>query len=402
VTLPGAGALEGVGILDATLREGEQAPGVYFEPHVKAAIAGLLDDIGVEVIEAGHPVVDAEISRAVYSLSRRGFHARIAAHARACRGDVEAALASGAGFLGIFLCVSPERLRERGLTLAAALDQVTGAIILAKERQPGLIVRFTPEDAVRSPVADVATAAAAAAAAGADIISVADTTGCMIPGSRRSLYDWLSRFRDELQRRDARPRLAVHCHNDRGLALANALDGLRAGASLVDASVLGLGERAGIVDLAALLAVLAQDFPGSGRWRLEKVAELYRLVSHFSGVPIPAHFPVMGRNAFRHCAGVHSQAALRDPRHYQSLDPAPFGLSPEFSLDHMSGRAALQHALEGIAAGDLDRELFSAVLNQVKAVGRKGRTVGSDELGWIVAWERAQAEGRPALLTQSA
>jgi len=399
---PGAGALQGVGILDATLREGEQAPGVYFEPHVKVAIAGLLDEIGVEVIEAGHPFVDAEIARAVNVISCRGFQARIAAHARARREDVEAALRSGAGFLGIFLCASPGRLRERGLTPATALDQVTAAIALAKERRPGLIVRFTPEDAVRSPVGDAAAIAAEATAAGADIISVADTTGCMIPGGPRSLYDWLSHFRDELQRRNVRPRLAVHCHNDRGLALANALDGLRAGATLVDVSVLGLGERAGIVDLAALLAVLAQDFPGSGRWRLEKVAELYRLVSRFSGVPIPIHFPVMGRNAFRHCAGVHSQAALRDPRHYQSLDPAPFGLSPEFSLDHMSGRAALQHALEGIGAGDLDRELISAVLGRVKEVGRKGRTVGSDELGWIVAWEKAQAQGRPVLLTQSA
>jgi 2-isopropylmalate synthase len=279
---------------------------------------------------------------------------------------------------------------------------VTEAVALAKERNPGLIVRFTPEDAVRSPMADVAAAAAAAVAAGAGIISVADTTGCMIPGGPRSLYDWLSRFRDELQRRNARPRFAVHCHNDRGLALANALDGLRAGASLVDVSVLGLGERAGIVDLAALLAVLAQDFPGCGRWRLDKVAELYRLVSRFSGVPIPVHFPVMGRNAFRHCAGVHSQAALRDPHHYQSLDPEPFGLGPEFSLDHMSGRAALRHALENVAAGDLDRDLFSAVLRRVKEIGKKGRTVGSDELGWIVAWEKAQAQGRPALLTKSA
>lgn len=400
--LPEAGALESVGILDATLREGEQAPGVCFDPHVKAAIAGLLDEIGVEVIEAGHPFVDDEIARAVQSLSQRGFRARIAAHARARREDVEAALRSGAGFLGIFLCVSRERLSERGLTPAAALDQVTAAITLAKERRPGIIVRFTPEDAVRSPVGDVAAFAAEATAAGADMISVADTTGCMIPGGPRSLYGWLSRFRDELQRRNARPRLAVHCHNDRGLALANALDGLRAGASLVDVSVLGLGERAGIVDLAGMLAVLAQDFPGSGRWHLEKVAELYRLVSRFSGVPIPAHFPVMGGNAFRHCAGVHSQAALRDPRHYQSLDPAPFGLGPEFSLDHMSGRAALQHALDRIAAGDLDRELFSAVLRRVKEVGRKGRTVGGDELGWIVEWEKAQARRRPELLTQSA
>lgn len=132
------------------------------------------------------------------------------------------------------------------------------------------------------------------------------------------------------------------------------------------------------------------------------MADLYRLVSRFSGVPIPAHFPIVGSNAFRHCAGVHSQAVLRDPRHYQSLDPFAFGLQPDFSLDHMSGRAVLQHALESIAVGNLDRDLVSAVLRQVKAVGKKGRTVGSEELGWIVEWERAQAQRQPVLLTQSA
>jgi 2-isopropylmalate synthase len=219
----------------------------------------------------------------------------------------------------------------------------------------------------------------------------------MIPATARSLYDWLSRLRDELARRGALPRLAVHCHNDRGLALANALDGLRAGATLVDASVLGLGERAGIVDLATLLAVLSQDFPGSGSWRLERIAALYALVSRFAGATVPAHFPVMGRNAFRHCAGVHSQAALIDPGHYQSLDPAPFGLATEFSLDHMAGRAALRHALRQLGVDAPGGDLLDIVLARIKEIGRRGRTVGLEELGWIVAYERSRAgAGAPA------
>ena len=154
----------------------------------------------------------------------------------------------------------------------------------------------------------------------------------MIPGGSRSLYDWLCRFREELARRGAFPRFAVHCHNDRGLALANALDGMRAGATIIDASVLGWASVPASSIWPRLLAVLAQDFPGSGSWRLDQVAGLYDLVSGFSGVPVPAHFPVMGRNAFSHCAGVHSQAALHDPRLYQSLDPAPFCRTPEFVL----------------------------------------------------------------------
>ncbi|MCU0236201.1 MAG: 2-isopropylmalate synthase [Acidobacteria bacterium] len=391
-----------VAVLDATLREGEQAPGVCFAPHVKMAICELLDEIGVDIIEAGHPVVSDEIRRGIGVLARRGFRACIGAHARALRHDVEAGVDSGAGFLGIFLCLSPERLRDRGVTLPAALECAAESIALAKERQPGLIVRFTPEDGVRSPLADVVEAARVAVGAGADIISVADTTGSMVPGGDRSLYDWVSRFRERLAGQGSFPRIAVHCHNDRGLALANALDALRAGASIIDASVLGLGERAGIVDLASLLAVLSQDLPGSGSWRLDKLAELYRLVSHYSGVDVPVHFPVMGRNAFSHCAGVHSQAALRDPRHYQSLDPRPFGLRPELILDHMTGRTALQHALERIGVSGIDGELLSLVLERVKETGQKGRVVTLEELRWIIDYEKRSPPGLPARMTRTA
>ena len=402
MTRYGGGPRGRVTILDATLREGEQAPGVCFAPHVRMAICELLDEIGVDVIEAGHPVVNDEIRRSIGMLANRGFRACIGAHARALKEDVAAALECGVGFLGIFFCVARERLREKGLTPGNAADRVAEVVSWAKAQCPELIVRFTPEDAVRSSLENVAAVAADAVAAGADIISIADTTGFMIPGSSRNLYDWVCRLRTELARRGAEPRIAVHCHNDRGLALANALDAMRAGASIIDSSVLGLGERAGIVDLASLLAVLSQDFPGSGSWRLDKLAELYRLVSRYSGVEVPVHFPVMGRNAFSHCAGVHSQAALRDPRHYQSLDPRLFGLRPELVLDHMTGRAALQHALERIGAGGMDGELLSLVLGRVKETGQKGRVVTLEELRWIIDYEKQSPAGMPAPLTRTA
>jgi len=149
-----------------------------------------------------------------------------------------------------------------------------------------LLIRYTPEDTVRSQFENVIQAAAAAVEAGADIISVADTTGYMVPGTSRSMYDYISRLIEELDKRDLHPKIAVHCHNDRGLALANALDAYRAGASIIDAAALGLGERAGIVDLAQLLAVLTIDY-NENRWNLSKLVELYDLVSKHSGIPIP-------------------------------------------------------------------------------------------------------------------
>ncbi len=371
-------------ILDSTLREGEQTPGVCFDIHIKMAIAELLAEIGVDIIEAGHPAVTEEIHQAVRMIAGRGLGPLVGAHARSLEADVEMALACGVGFLGIFYCVSEERLADRSTDLGEAVARIVAVVRMAKSRNPELIVRYTPEDAVRSPFANVVAAAAAACEAGADVISIADTTGHMIPGTARSLYDYVARLRDELGSRGLAPQIAVHCHNDRGLALANALDAMRAGANIIDASVLGLGERAGIVDLGTLLAVLAADFGFEGRWQLHRLPELYRLVSQYARVPVPVNLPVTGRNAFTHCAGVHTQAAIRNPLHYQSLDPALVGRQPEIALDHMAGMAALRFSLARIGYDKMPDALARLVLARVKEVGASGRTVELEELRYIV------------------
>lgn len=376
-----------VAILDSTLREGEQTPGVYFPSHAKLAIAEQLDAVGVGYIEAGHPLVGPSIEEAVRALAARPFNARIGAHARSLREDVDKALECGVDFLGIFYCVSRERLDgvfKR--SLADAIEQITGAIRYAKEQKPDLVVRYTPEDTVRSRFEDVLEAAAAAVEAGADVISTADTTGCMVPRTR-SLYEFISRLREGLDARGARPLLAVHCHNDRGLALANALDAFAAGVDIIDATVLGLGERAGLVDLAQLACVLHADF-GETSWDLKRLPALYETVSRYSGVPIPKGFPIVGENAFTHCAGVHTHAATKNAVHYQSLDPALVGREMLVSLDHMSGLSSVQYALEKIGFPDLERDLVGRILEQVKRVGEVGRTVAKSELHDIVQWCR--------------
>ncbi|HBP20818.1 MAG TPA: hypothetical protein DEA08_23885 [Planctomycetes bacterium] len=199
-----------------------------------------------------------------------------------------------------------------------------------------------------------------------------------------------TRLREALAARGAEPLLAVHCHDDRGLALANALEAYRAGVDLVDATVLGIGERAGLVDLAQLAVVLTTDF-GETSWQLDALPELYRTVSTYSGVPIPRGFPIVGENAFTHCAGVHTHAATRNAVHYQSLDPALVGREMKVSLDHMSGLSSVQYALAKIGAEDAaeDAELSAAVLAEVKRVGEVGRTVLHQELLDILAFCRA-------------
>ncbi len=373
-----------VRILDTTLREGEQTPGVCFDNHIKLAIADMLDHVGVDIIETGHPVVTAEIEHSVRQIASRGLAPLIGAHARSLRRDIDVALNCGVGFLGIFYCVSNDRLQHHQTTLPRVIEKITEMVAYARSGNPRLRIRYTPEDTVRSEWENVVEAASEAVRAGADIISVADTTGYMIPGTKRSMYDYVSRLRDDLAVRSAFPQIAVHCHNDRGLALANALDGYRAGAEIIDATVLGLGERAGLVDLATLLAVLQSDFNEGQHWNLRELPRLYDTVSRYAGMEIPPLMPLSGKNVFTHCAGIHTQAALKNPLHYQSLDPGIIGREAEIALDHMSGNAAVLFALEKIGRGGLSPEHTERVIGKVKETGRMGRVVNQDELRHIV------------------
>jgi 2-isopropylmalate synthase len=373
-----------VWILDSTLREGEQTPGVYFDKHIKLAIANLLEEIGVDIIEAGHPMVTPEIHEAVKSIAQKGYKAIVGAHSRSMQSDVDLALECGVGFIGIFYCVSDERLNTVfKKDLDTAIKLITDIIKYAKNQNPNLLIRYTPEDTVRSQFENVVKASSAAIEAGADIISVADTTGYMVPGTKRSMYDYISRLIEELDNRNLHPKIAAHCHNDRGLALANALDAYRAGANIIDATTLSLGERAGIVDLAQLLTVLKIDY-GINKWNLNKIVELYDLVSKHSHIPIPSNYPITGKNAFTHCAGVHTHAASINPMHYESLNPEIFGRERTFSLDHMSGIASLRYALKLIVEDGLDDAHQQDVLKEVKSVGQRGRTVDLAELKHIV------------------
>ncbi len=371
-------------VLDATLREGEQTPGVHFDNHIKLRIAELLDAIGVDIIEAGHPIVTENIRKSVKTIAGRGLNATVGAHSRLIKGDIDQAIDCGVKFIGVFYCVSDNRLSD---VFKKDMDEVSDRIFelvsYIKSKDPGIMVRYTPEDTVRSEYENVLSASLAACSAGVDIISIADTTGFMVPGTERSMSKLISRLKSDLKTKGFNPMIAAHCHNDRGLAFANALDAISGGAELIDASVLGIGERAGIVDLAQLLAVLYTNFDQK-QYDLKKLAELYNLVSVHSNIPIPVHYPIVGKNAFTHCAGVHTHAAAKNPMHYEDLNPELFGRQRHFSLDHMSGIASLKFALRILNINDLTPEEEFELLNHVKTIGEKGRVVEIDELPHLI------------------
>lgn len=380
-------------ILDTTLREGEQAPGVYFPPEQKARIASMLDEVGVDFIEVGNPMADPKIAEAVRTIAGMKLSATIGAHARCRIEDVDEALDCHAGLIGIFLSVADKRLRlDYGLSFSKAVDRIQEIVAYTKSQDPRVLVRYTPEDTVRSDFAHVLQASMAAVEAGADIISIADTTGYMTPVGPQNLGTYVAELKAALAERGLSPLLEVHCHNDRGLALANALQACAAGADIVDASVLGLGERCGIVDLAQLALNLSEMTDGPSPWRLRRLADLYTLVTESSGRFVPHNFPIVGKFAFTHYSGVHVRAVREDPSIYMSLDPALFGFEWGLALGTQSGRYSIELALEMIGRVDLahEKELVRDVLSEVKEAGCRGAPVEvlKDFLAIVWAAER--------------
>jgi 2-isopropylmalate synthase len=317
MTRPGA---RPVRLIDATLREGAQAPGVAFDVEASCAIASALARLGVDAVECGHPA-QSEAERArVRAVVDLGLSVPVLAHARAHARDVDAVKDSGAAWVGLFLGVNETSRRHRipGRTLEELLEVIAEAVRYA--RAAGLEVRFTVEDASRTPLDELVAAYRVAAEAGAGRLCVADTVGVLDPPGAAALVAAVGRALPGLP-------LEVHFHDDRGLALANALAAADAGATWVSCAVNGVGERCGIVDTAVLLANL--------QFRAQRtladpalLQETSGLVARAAGLAVHALHPVTGAHAFTHRARLHVLAMERDPASYSWTEPASLGRKP--------------------------------------------------------------------------
>ena len=341
-----------VELLDTTLREGEQTPNVSFTLEQKLEIARLLDEFGVEFIELGHPAVSPDVHQAVEGLARLETRAQKLVHARALPADIKEAARLGVPWVGIFFGTSALSLAHKfHIDRAEALRRIRDAVCCAKDLD--LQVRFTAEDATRTERDFLLQVAGVAQEAGADRFSIPDTVGTMNP---RVFGELVHQVSAEL----AIP-LHVHCHNDYGLATANALAGLEAGARLADVTVNGLGERSGITALAELALALKMLYQVQNPWKLELLPRLSRLVERASGVLLAENRPIVGLYAFTHKAGLHTRAVLQDPRTYEAFPPELVRRQRQITLSKYTGRAAVQARLQemGIEAqvGQLDQIL---------------------------------------------
>lgn len=346
-------------ILDSTLREGEQTPYVNFTLEEKVEIARLLDQVGVEMIEAGDPSVSPNVAKAIQRIAALGLKAEIVAHSAAIRSGIQKARDCGAQRVAIFYATSKIHLDSKlHKTPEQALDIIREHIAYA--RSLGLKVRYTPEDATRTDFEFLVTVCNAAIEAGADRISLADTLGIMQP---HTMAERVSALRARL----LPCKIDLHCHDDYGLALANAMAGIRAGADCVHTTVNGMGERTGIPDLAETI-VAFHNLEGVQKYNLAPLMELSAYLERVSGFFLAPNKPITGQNAFTHKSGVHTNGVLKDPRTYEPFDPALLGRERKIVIDKYTGKSAVAARLEeyGIEVSAAELEV---IVMRIKALG---------------------------------
>jgi isopropylmalate/homocitrate/citramalate synthase len=376
LTAPFDGRIEQpIELLDTTLREGEQAPGVVFSTDEKLEIARALDEVGVPWVSVGFPAVSAAERATCRRIVQAGFRFRTAALSRLLAADIDATVDAGIELVSLFLGGSDSHLFDKlHSTEAKALGMIEAAVRHAKDR--GAMVGFGVEDFSRTPLPRLLRMLQVACDAGADQLTFPDTLGVLTPTSAGRILALL---------RALFPcPLVLHFHNDLGLALANTLAGLEAGAQMAHVTVTGIGERTGNTCLEELAVVLKVKYGRDLGLRLEKLPELCALVHRFAGTQPPDHKPVTGRWCFTHESGIHVAGILANPECYQPYPPTLIGRHHEIVFGKHSGVHGVAHLAEraGLELSEAGRK---AVLERVKteAERRKGSVAEEEVLRWV-------------------
>ena len=340
--------MDTVRIFDTTLRDGEQSPGFSMNTGEKLRLARQLESLGVDVIEAGFPIASKGDFEAVRAVAGEVRNSTVAGLARARRPDIEALLGALDGAVRprvhVVLATSDLHLQHKlRISRAEALEAIGTMVEFARSRCPE--VEFSAEDASRSDPAFLAQAFSTAADAGATILNAPDTVGYTTPEEYGDLFRAL---RAQL---GDRPGLvwSAHCHNDLGLAVANSLAAVAAGARQVECTINGIGERAGnaaLEEIAVALAVRPDRYAATTRLRLNELYAVSRLLSEITRVPVPPNKAVVGANAFAHEAGIHQDGILKNPLTYQVISPESVGVPKHrLVIGKHSGRNALRSRL---------------------------------------------------------
>jgi len=369
-------------IFDTTLRDGEQSPGASIAPEKKIVIARQLAKLGVDVIEPGFPISSPGEFAAVQQISRELQNVEIAGFARAIRGDVDAAVKAtqDAARRRLHLFISSSDI-HLDFQLRKSREQVVQIAreMVAYGKQFVDEIEFSAMDSTRSGREFVIELVEAVIAEGATIINLPDTLGYALPEEMTELF--------RAVRREARGgdtvRYSAHCHNDLGLAVANSLAAIQGGATQIEVTVNGIGERAGNCSLEELVMAIETRKAALGAETNIDVGQIYetsRVVSRSMNFPIAYNKPIVGRNAFQHESGIHQDGLLKNRNTYEIMDPEAMGIPRSMIiLGKHSGRHALKHRLSEYSVSVTDEQL-QEVYDRFKEVADVQKIVSDAEL----------------------
>ncbi len=384
-----------VRIFDTTLRDGEQSPGVSLNLHEKLEIARQLARLGVDIIEAGFPIASPGEMAAVQAIAAEVRGPVICALARTRRGDIDAAAQAlrTAERARIHTFTSGSRVHLEHmlrLTEDQALEMAVDAVRYARKFTDD--VEFSAQDVARADPAFLVRLYAAAVDAGASTINVPDTVGYSTPGEFAGIVGFLRERAEDL---NPDVIVSVHTHDDLGLAVANALAGVAAGADQVECAVNGIGERAGncaLEEVAMALATRRDLYRRGTGIRTVELARTSRLVAALTGMAVPGNKAIVGANAFAHESGIHQDGVLKERSTYEIMRPEDVGLAgTRLVLGKHSGRHALRQRLEELGY-HLDEPAFRRTQERLKEMAARKQEVGDRELEAIVRSEAALGE----------
>ncbi|MDE0696166.1 MAG: 2-isopropylmalate synthase [Boseongicola sp.] len=360
-----------VEIHDATLRDGEQTPGVVFSIDDKIRIASKMDEIGVDRIEAGMPAVSPQDAEAIKEISKLGLKSRIYTFARALKADIDMALECGAHGVIIEVPIGyPKLVTQFGWTWEDVFKKSRDVINHAREQ--GLHAVYFPYDTTRARPEDLTSLCnAIMAESPPDAIGIVDTMGCATPEAVKYLVRWVKGM-------TGLP-IEIHTHNDFGMGVATELAAVTAGAECVHSCGNGLGERTGNAALEELILGLDLLYGYELGYRLDKLPELGAMLSELSNVPIARNKPVLGHGNFIRESGIGIQYVMHDPLVMFGTHPALTGRSGEVVLGKKSGKASIVYKMGELGLGDLADDQAAEVLTRVKAKGIEKRDMLNDE-----------------------
>jgi isopropylmalate/homocitrate/citramalate synthase len=362
---------ERVSIHDATLRDGEQTPGVVFSVADKIAIAEKLDEIGIDRIEAGMPVVSAEDFQAIKEISRLGLKSRIYAFVRAMNADIDKAVECGCHGVIIEIPIGYPKLKYQfHWTWEDVLRKSVGVINYAKSR--GLYAVYFPYDTTRAREEDLRNLLSRIMQdAPPDSIGLVDTMGCALPEAIKYLVRLIKSLTNLP--------VEVHTHNDFGMAVATELAGVEAGAECVHSCANGLGERTGNAALEELIVALHVLYGYETQYDLGKLPELGELVRRLSKLDFAVNKPILGERNFTREAGIGVDLVVKEPLAMFGTHPALTGRRGEVVLGKKSGKASIAYHLEQMGIRDADDGATAEMLRRVKEKGIEKRGLVSPE-----------------------